>query len=420
MKLLSSLFLLLALSGTIALASPSVIKCVEDWSCPNQPYSYCKNRLAIMQGLAMDGNGNVLFAARYNTSLDPLGHTYIFTVSIDGGAYKQQYEVTAEELNPPLYSRVNGLAGYLASIKQPILVKIEPKVRPLVGTYDPVTKVFTTLYKDVPQWESSVFDESTDTLYRCEDLAVTATTPIPKSLDDPAFNQTRVISKNTCYGLALVDDDVVFNTKNYTATGISTNFYDFPSSCQSCQAQPRFTVPFDTYAFTASSTHYFYASNSTLYARERVDSNVSVAIAYDNYIGSLLYDDVSKSIYYTTSDSIKRVTNVDSATPRVTILYNPSLRDVRGECACARGFTGDCSKCNGTVRWVNNSPLCDRFRDDGSISFCDADYQCGPVPYVYCYFNSCVTRFKPEDCVTIAWENGIPRCLEFRNEQPVK
>ncbi|KAN0032340.1 hypothetical protein ACTFIV_006229 [Dictyostelium citrinum] len=414
-------------------------ECTKNYEC-NLPYSYCGNGWLIdARSIGLGRDGKIYFTARnqFDTSNNQLGPSYLVSVVKDSVERNPGttviYKITDEQPNGPVYNRVNGIGGVnQLSNGKFFIIKDMYRYLPLYGTIDEQTKKYTTAFKQ--NFENSIYIDG-DTMYRCIDNRLESVTPVPLSINSPtpSNSETKLLyNTNYCLGLVKVGTNLIFTQRIQIGDQSIIGFYITVANCNNCSIpSPMFSVTDPAVYSLAADKNYFYYSTRNGLFRVPMNGDVSkrMKLSDNPNIKGIIRDQTSSGIYYASSfvngSSIVRIDAIDF---RIQTLYdyigasNPTTST--GTCQCLSAFTGDnCSNCNGTINWesdpttYSNYPVCHPFLPDGTVSYCNQDWQCTNNPYNYCLDNSCVCRngFGGNVCQycssnNVTWSNGIPTC----------
>ncbi|EGC34775.1 hypothetical protein DICPUDRAFT_92139 [Dictyostelium purpureum] len=420
MKMKNSFLLFLFLFLINLYIGYSQQSCTEDWNCPNQPYQFCAHKWIVdARSFVVGRDDFIYFTARRNTDNGQYGASYLLKVpkysSSNNPPITIVYQIEDEIANGPVFNRVNGAIGAnLLPGGKVYIVQDMYRYLPLYGTYNPTTKKFTTAFKQNP--ENGIFVHAAENkLYRCVDNRLESLSPIPLDLNDTP-QSINYYNTSYCNGLWKNGNTLYFTQRIFSGGLSAVGFYIGNTDCRDCAiGKELFYVMDNVLGFAANDKFFFYSTQNGLF---RVPINGDVSQRYklsDNpNIKGIGLD--NEAVFYATSTAIVRI---DLDDQYITLLYDSAGSQTFGTCKCISEFTGSsCTSCNGTITWSNGKPTCNLFLADGTVSYCEQDWQCLNSPFNYCSSNACKCRtgFSGSRCElcssnNITWsDSGIPTC----------
>ncbi|KAM9968599.1 hypothetical protein ACTFIW_007749 [Dictyostelium discoideum] len=430
MKLLKFLLIIININILCKIVESSSVTCSQSYECGNVPFSICKNKFDLFEGIGVDPEqGKVFIMGKFNSSGVQYGNVTIASVPMNGvGILKTEFTIKSDVTQGSAFRNTFQLFKYLPKSKT-FLTQGGERLSFVIGIYDEKSNIkLTPLWYPRGYQLGAYFDEVNQLTYTC-DFDIKIFQKIVKTQDDlfgSNSSNSKIIQNSTqCFALSSAytggnfNNTIIYVQNKVNDTGVKySTFLMGSADCVLCPRQF-----FNLYqlnnewvtGFHIFKNKIYYSSKSGI-TQMNVPGTDQRFLLTNESVESFEFVNSEKTIYYiTTNGKVKKidVENLVSST-----LYDSYSDKSLGVCECAPGFSGIyCNQCaNGTVQWENGNPTCVKNTDNGRPSVCQADWQCGNSPYFLCLNNECLCRSeffgdKCDQCQgRISWENGIPIC----------
>ncbi|KAM9991650.1 hypothetical protein ACTFIZ_005042 [Dictyostelium cf. discoideum] len=385
------------------------------------PYSSCNGNLNLYRGLGYDGNGNVIFSGKYNSSQGSggFGLPSIFSVPSSGGCQlTKRFDIHGEILDGPGYTALDYFYKYLPQLDR-YYVRFNQRGSPIFSIYNQTSNEIKAVFNifNTPFVPAFSQNESNPFFvyggYGIYGLAGKYPT------DRSDAQQAKLIYQSQIVNGLEIDGDQLYMT---TYQG---QFLKGSLNCLNCTKDQLQLLVTDSelasatsvsgFVLTSDYMYYSYSGGIKGYPKNGDASRVRKLVS-ENVVAMISNGDF---IYYQTDSGVVKSVSTTGNHPQVNILYTPVSDN---QCQCSVGFSGDdCRQCdNGMVLWAsdNGIPICSPLDSLGKPKTCYAAYQCGSSPFIICNGTcTCLPGFSGNDCTLcgnggeIIWENGYPTCV---------
>ncbi|KAK5576531.1 hypothetical protein RB653_007675 [Dictyostelium firmibasis] len=406
------------------------ITCSQSYECGNVPYSICKNKFDLYDGIGVDPEqGKVFVIGKFNSSGVSYGNVTIASVPMNGvGILKTEFTIKSDVTQGSSFRNTFQLFKYLPKSKT-FLTQAGERLSMVIGIYDDKSKInLTPLWYPRGYQLGAHFDEVNQLTYTC-DFDFKIFPKIVKTQDDlfGSNSSSSKILKNTtqCFAISnaythsIFNNTIIFVQNKVNEIGLKfSTFLMGSADCVMCsrefynlyQLNNEWVTGFHIY-----NNRIYYSSKNGITQMNVPGTDQRLKLTNES-VESFEFVNNEKTIYYITTNG--KIMKINIETLASSLLYDSFSDKSLGICECAPGFTGtSCNQCtNGTVQWDNGNPTCVKRTEYGRPSKCQVDWQCGNSPYFLCVNNECLCRSeffgdKCDQCQgKITWENGIPIC----------
>ncbi|EFA86729.1 hypothetical protein PPL_00534 [Heterostelium album PN500] len=379
------------------------IACSGSKHCGNQINSYCEfSNFNIFPGIGYDNHQDKVFLlGRFNQSSEL---KYIVSLNGDGSSsLSGVFSVLTDSFSSTHITQE--MFYYDEEIKLPVLTAMNRGFYSY-GPYFPKNNTF------LPYWTTQYY-------------------PLAVYFDD--IDSSTYLVNNY---LQRIVKNITVEMIQFPVVGIRhiQSMKRVDKSCVDCtQIENVLTLPFTTFAFERSSTHFYFgvtigyfgspSDQPGLYQLPINGPISKLRKILDNPVQGLVFNSDKSSLFVSTYDNQVFRINQLSGNHQVLSLYTHSSNE--GACLCTSRFSGkDCKECFSDNIVMNNGVAACVFKSPDQYKPCFADSQCGNLSMSYCEgFCKCKNGFEGVDCSvctgTITWDYSVPKCTPKKIDPPV-